>query len=118
MHTIEWVFSGIGGTLLLLVGGWAYRRWRPAPPPHAAAPPINQPVGPSTALLHKNTHAALKLWLNTDVRIKKGDYYFVGDNYWLKRVAVNDIRTELLPDNYSQHGKAQLAVELDLDLGG
>jgi hypothetical protein len=127
MHTIEWIFAGIGVPVLIGICAWLYKKFHRSPPSISQSPanpvaPAVQVVVPSgtskTALLHKNTSASLDHWLDVTVRIRKGDYYSVEAGYRKIRIEVTDIRTAPIPDKWGGHVKDQLAVELSVTTGG
>lgn len=121
MHTIEWVFSGIGVLVVSWIGflicSRSNRSVRTAPTGPTSATPISLAAS-TTALLHENRKASLDYWINATVRIRKGDYYSVGDDFRAMRISVTDIRAASIPDKWGDIRKDQLAVELEIDFGG
>jgi hypothetical protein len=126
MHTIEWIFAGIGVPVFLGICAWLYEKFHHPPPkiPESPASPVVPivrvvPSGAAqTALLHKNTSASLDHWLDVTVRIRKGDYYSVEAGYRKIRIEVTDIRIAPISDKWGGHAKDQLAVELSVTTGG
>lgn len=126
MHTIEWVFSGVGVLVLSWIGLLILGKFKRPPPsiPRSteslspAAPVIVPSAAAKTTLLHKSTSASLDHWLDETVRIRKGDYHSVKASYRTIRIEVTDIRMAPISDKFGMHTKDKLAVELYVNLGG
>ena len=105
-----------------MLGRWLRNRFYPPTAHVPATPSVNVIVStPSqaaaTAVLRKSTSASLSKWLNTTVRIKKGDYCPIEAGHKSIRVAVTDIKIASVPDKWG-HAKDQPAVEVEVDLNG
>lgn len=125
MHTVEWVFSGIGVAIVIVLGRWLYNKFSPPTPaqppqPSVAVTPsvaIRSGVG-STTVLHKNTKITLDHSVDVTVRIRMGDYYTAEADYRSIRVEVTDIRTASVPNKYGDSTTKKLVAELNVSVGG
>jgi hypothetical protein len=111
MHNIEWIFSGIGVSALGWVGYLVYQKFHHRPQVQTDKNSV------PTAILRESKKASLRHWLKVNIRVRKGDYYPTNFAHPALKITVTDIRIASLPDKWDSKTD-QLAVELDVDLGG
>ncbi len=117
MSAVTWIFSGIGVLpLALAFECWRRRRARIK----AATEPTTVGSAGSALVLHKTTTASVNDWIGVTARIRKGDYYDIGQSTFGDplRVEVADIRMASIPERHRDKPTDQLAVELNVMVGG
>jgi hypothetical protein len=121
MGAHEWIFSGIGVFVLGALAKLAWWSWhRPAahekPSATIGAAPASEG---SVTVLRMSKSASVNDWIGVTVRVRKGDYYEAARSMTGPfRVEVVDIRTASIPDKFGHRSTDELAVELNVTVGG